>query len=466
MTRLGRPPDRRRNTCNTPAPPKARQGCYIVVAYGPARAHHPTIRMMDSMFMDERANAEVAASELRSTVAVRERCGQLLARARRGGSGWFEVDDAALDEAAHHVAAATRQRYRDLRVPIHSRWRQFEVGGVDRKALLAPLLAGLAAADRIHATIDLAVVSVLLGAGPGSQWKYTEAATGQVLTRGEGVAVASLHAFTSGLFSSDKDRPCQADAKGLRALVTDRLAQALQVTPANPLVGLEGRAIVLRRLGEVLAEQPEVFGDEGRPAGLFDAIVSPFGYAVPPTADVDAHDILAQVLMTLGPACPLNNNLDGVPLGDCWRHPAVKGEGPSDGWLPLHGLAQWLTYSLLEPFQWAGVQVRGLPRLTALPEYRNGGLLIDSGVIRLRNAQAAAQTWRAGDEIIVEWRALTVALIDELAPRVRRLLHLDDHRLPLGSLLEGGTWAAGRELAQRLRGGLPPLRVASDGTVF
>jgi hypothetical protein len=32
--------------------------------------------------------------------------------------------------------------------------------------------------------------------------------------------------------------------------------------------------------------------------------------------------------------------------------------------------------------------------------------------------------------------------------------------------LEGGSWAAGRELAQRHRGGLPPLKVASDGTIF
>jgi hypothetical protein len=59
-----------------------------------------------------------------------------------------------------------------------------------------------------------------------------------------------------------------------------------------------------------------------------------------------------------------------------------------------------------------------------------------------------------------------VALLDELAGEVRNLLHLDAKRLPLACVLEGGTWAAGRELAQRQRGGLPPLRVASDGTVF
>jgi hypothetical protein len=36
----------------------------------------------------------------------------------------------------------------------------------------------------------------------------------------------------------------------------------------------------------------------------------------------------------------------------------------------------------------------------------------------------------------------------------------------LACVLEGGTWAAGRVLAQRLRGGLPPLVIVSDGTVF
>jgi hypothetical protein len=149
-----------------------------------------------------------------------------------------------------------------------------------------------------------------------------------------------------------------------------------------------------------------------------------------------------------------------------WRHAAVRGDGPSDGWVPFHKLSQWLTYSLLEPFHWAGVKVRGIDKLTGLPEYRNGGLLIDSGVLKLRERDAANQVWHAGDEIIVEWRALTVALLDELAVSVRRELSLDAEQLPLACVLEGGTWAAGRELAQQARAGLPPLQVHSDGTVF
>jgi hypothetical protein len=411
--------------------------------------------------------AEIAASMLRTTVAVRERAAQLLARARNGGSRWFVVEDGAMDSAAADVVAATRRRYPRLHVPVHSRWRHFEAGGVDRKAQLDRALAGLPLTSRGHALIDLAVVSVLLDGGAGSEWRYTEAASGQTFTRSEGLAVASFHAFTGGLFSSDAGKPLQADAQGLRALVTDHLARAFQVTPANRLVGLEERAILLRRLGEAMQEQPEVFGEDGRPGGLFDMIVTPLGPSVPPpTADVAAHDILSQILISLSGIWPAGNSVGHVPLGDCWRHSAVRGDGLSDGWMPFHKLSQWLTYSLLEPFEWTGVKVRGVEALTALPEYRNGGLLIDSGVLCLRDAAAAAQTWQVGDEIIVEWRALTVALLDELAHVVRGKLHLDETHLPLARVLEGGTWAAGRELAQRHRGGLPPLKVATDGTVF
>ena len=128
--------------------------------------------------------------------------------------------------------------------------------------------------------------------------------------------------------------------------------------------------------------------------------------------------------------------------------------------------SQWLTYSLLEPFEWAGVKVRHLDALTALPEYRNGGLLIDSSVIVPKDPAFLARRWKVSDEFIVEWRALTVALLDELAPRVRKVLDRTEEELPLACVLEGGTWAAGRVLAQRLRGGTPPLNIASDGTVF
>jgi hypothetical protein len=214
-------------------------------------------------------------------------------------------------------------------------------------------------------------------------------------------------------------------------------------------------------LGESLAGQPETFGPLGRPGGLYDRLLPQHG-----PATITAHDILSQLLVSLSGIWLADNVIGEHPLGDCWRHTAVPGPGLTDGWMPFHKLSQWLTYSLLEPFEWAGVRVVGLDALTALPEYRNGGLLLDSGVLRMRDPGWVRNAWTVDDELVIEWRALTVALLDELAPLVRAGLGTDAVRMPLACVLEGGTWAAGRALAQRLRGGLPPLVIVSDGTVF
>ncbi|MBC7434766.1 MAG: URC4/urg3 family protein [Bdellovibrionales bacterium] len=405
------------------------------------------------------ATEDGAASLLRSTRAIRSRANALLARARRFESEFFTINDGALPNTAALVAEVTTARYPDLKIPYHSRWRHFEAGGHDRAALLNAALGTVSPQERATAQIDLALVSVLLDAGAGPSWRYEEANTQQTFTRSEGLGVASVHAFRSGLFSSDPARLLQADAKGLQAITAARLGDAFQVAPDNPLIGLEGRATLLRRLGDAVQAQPAVFGSPARPGGLFSHLA---GNA----KQIDAHDILTLLLTALAPIWPAQNMIGGQAMGDCWRHPAVQGEGLSHGWMPFHKLSQWLTYSLLEPFEWAGVKVAGLDGLTGLPEYRNGGLLLDAGVLRLKDESLARTPAQAGDAFIVEWRALTVALLDELAPLVRDHLGLTEAQMPLACVLEGGTWAAGRVLAQRLRGGSPPLNIVSDGTVF
>lgn len=396
------------------------------------------------------ATTTAAVAELRTTAAIRARARVLADRARAGESPWFLVRDGRLPAAADAVAELTAQRFPDLRIPFHSRWRHFEAAGVDRTAAVRARLPG-SGAELARPLIDLAVVSVLLDAGSGPDWRYREADTGQTLARSEGLGVASWHAFTAGLFSSDPTQPLQADADGLIALDADRLARAFQVSPTNPLIGFDGRVALLRRLGAALQEAPQVFGPAGRPGGLYDTLVS--------SGPVSAHEILSLLLATLSGIWLSDNMIDGQPVGDCWPHPVV-------GWMPFHKLSQWLTYSLLEPFQWAGTDVEGLDALTGLPEYRNGGLFLDTGVLALREPGWAAHPRSVSDELVVEWRALTVALIDELAPLVRDRLGVDDTRMPLACILEGGTWAAGRQLAGRLRDGLPPLSITSDGTVF
>ena len=405
------------------------------------------------------AVADAPAAALLSAAAVRERCGNVAAAVAAGRSRHFRIDRARLPAAAARVTAVTRRRYPDLAIPYHSRWRHFEAGSVDRRAELERALAGRTAAECARARIDLAVVSVLLDAGAGAAWSYEEAATGARYTRSEGLGVASFRAFMQGAFSATPGDPLRVDARALAAFDAGRLAALFQAGEGNPLVGLDGRAALLRRLAEALARETDVFGAQARPGALYDALT-----AHGTRAAVAAPALLRALLDGLGSIWPNGSTLGGVPLGDAWRHPHAGGAGPTAGWVPFHKLSQWLAYSLFEPFEWAGVAVAARDDLTALPEYRNGGLLIDTGVLALRDPAAARIAHAVGSELVVEWRAATVALIDELAVAVRALLGRPD--LPLACVLEGGTWAVGRELAAELRGGAPPLSIASDGTVF
>ncbi len=404
--------------------------------------------------------ADAAVAHLWTPEAIRERAGAVLARGLDGGLAHFAIDLARLDAAADLVAAVTRERYPGGVIPLHSRWRHFDAGGPARVAELERGLARLPADERTRVKIDLAVTSVLLDAGAGARWTYADAQTGMVLRRSEGLAVASLRMFEAGFFSSDRAVPWRADAPGLLAVSQARLGGALQVSDDNPLPGLAGRAALLRDLGHALRQRPELFGSrEPRPGHLLDTLRAGGGRAA-----IDAGDVLSCVLVGLGPIWPGRVVRDGVNLGDVWPHPAAGGTGSTAGLVPLHKLSQWLTYSLIEPLHEAGLTVSGLERLTGLAEYRNGGLLLDTGVLVPRHPAVMGRAHRPGDEVVVEWRALTVALLDGLAPLVRQRLGAAD--LSLASILEGGTWAAGRRLADERRGGAAPIRVESDGTVM
>jgi hypothetical protein len=394
---------------------------------------------------------------LLSAAAVRERAHEMLDLAVAGSVDGWVVDLGRLDDAAALTAAVTRSSYPDLAIPFHARWRHFVAG--------EPALPEAAdAAARARAAFDLAIVSVLLDAGAGPGWRYRDPATGTVLARSEGLAVASQRLFEGGAFSADAAAPLRADGAALAGLQTGTLAAGFQADEANPLVGLDGRSALLRRLGAQVEARPDLFGgaDSPRPGGLYDSLAARAdGGRLPAAA------ILALLLEALGPIWADRLVIDGIALGDCWRHPAIRRGDASDGLVPLHKLSQWLAYSLIEPLQAAGIEVVEIDGLTGLAEYRNGGLFVDLGVLSLADAQAAERTHLVSDPLIVAWRAMTVALLDRLAPKVRALLGVGEREFPLARMLEGGTWAAGRRIAaERRPGGGPPFTIISDGTVF
>jgi hypothetical protein len=393
---------------------------------------------------------------------VRERAHRLLALGEALPN--FRVHEARLGAAAEIVIATTRATYPSLDIPVHSRWRHFEIDGVDRWAAIAGEAQWPTVAARARAAFDLAIVSVLLDAGAGPAWTFHDAGSGRRIGRSEGLALASLAMFQAGAFSGHANDPLRADAHALARLSDEALARGFQVAPGNPLVGLAGRRALLQRLGRTAIDASGIFAraDEPRPGGFFDHLASLAG-----GGRIAAPVILSELLTHFGPIWPSRLTLDGIALGDCWRYPALVMGDATDGLVPFHKLSQWLAYSLIEPLQQAGIEVTDIDGLTGLAEYRNGGLFIDTRVLELRDASAAQRDHTVDSELVVEWRALTVALLDRLADLVRAELGRDRQSMPLAKVLQGGTWTAGRIAAARLRAdGSPPLKIISDGTVF
>ena len=411
------------------------------------------------------ANSETSAAlTLLNAAAVRSRAHRMLALALDDKLPNFRICPEKMDSVVDLVLQTTRDAYPDLDVPFHSRWRHFVMNGDNRWAAVASERRWPDPAARARAEFDLAMVSVFLDAGAGPTWRYRDPKTGLAIGRSEGLGLASLGMFTGGLFSADPRDPLRVDADVLSHLSVTDAARGLQVSDANPLVGLEGRVDLLRRLGKLVASKTDVFGrhDTPRPGGLFDQL-----RARAENGRLAAPTILSELLQQLGPMWPSRLTLGGIALGDCWKHPSLIADDATNGLVPLHKLSQWLAYSLIEPLQTAGIKVIDIDGLTGLAEYRNGGLFIDAGVLAFRNDQDAQREHEVSSALVVEWRALTVALLDRLADGVRKRLGLDAVSLPLAKVLEGGSWAAGRRLARERRADAsPPVKIISDGTVF
>ena len=400
---------------------------------------------------------------LTSPLAIRESCLLIYQAGLNRELAHFEIDLDKLEEVVGYVKATIFENYPTLNIPMHSRWRHFQLQGKDRWKQIATQF-DLDGEEKTRVSIELVVCSVLVDAGAGNLWRYRDPETGLVVSRSEGLAIASLNAFAGGLFSSDPSNPASADLEGLSNLTIEKFAEAFQVTSDNPLEGVEGRVSLLNSLGLILEENLDIFDRSSkiRIGNLFDYLKADI------SGDrLEAIKIFNFIITIFGSIWPGRIVLEGINLGDTWPHPAAVSEKNPRGLTPFHKLSQWLTYSLIEPFQAAGIRITEVESLTALAEYRNGGLLIDFGLLIPKDNKALSRSYTQSDELVVEWRALTISLIDIIAGELRRSLKMNPNSLPMTKILEGGTWAAGRAIAlSKRRTGCPPINFSSDGSIF
>ena len=369
----------------------------------------------------------------------------------------FTYHPEKFDGVVDYVIEVIRDNYPTLDIPFHSRWGHFRVGGINRVTALDEKLKSADLLERARTKLDLVITSVLLDAGAGAEWSFKENfngdSSGKSFNRSEGLGVASFYLFMNGSLSHEGK--LQATAKGLQNLSRETLSTAFQVSPSNPLIGVDGRLTLLKNLGKTIEDKKDLFPG-GRPGNLVDYLLKRYGKSF------TGPQLLRAVLDGLGEIWPGRIKVAGVNLGDIWAYEKVPG-----GLAAFHKLSQWMTYSLCEPLIEAGFNITDAEKLTGLAEYRNGGLLLDLGLITLTDKSLIDQSHRPDSELIIEWRGLTIALLDRIGLSVQKKLNKSPSEFPLAKVLEGGTWWAGRKAAKALRAdSSPPLKIESDGTVF
>lgn len=432
------------------------------------------------------------AKYLKSIESVRETTSAVYQYTKENNEGnYFKLNLSSMPKVVEFLCGIIERDYGSNydSIPPHGRWQHVNAGGHTRLESLVTQwrLDGVDEVEISRKLLDLILVSVLVDAGAGNVWSYN--VNGETYNRSEGLAVASYHMFVDGALSDNpSDDPYKVNGQKLKNMTMEEFCQGFQISDSNPLSGLEGRLNLIRKLGEALVSNPVTFGPEARPGCMVDYLHGICDQETNTVGLPDVWNTLMDGLVTIWPKG--RTTIEGEPIGDAWTlDTKLAANGASgkwgdnllDGIVTFHKLTQWLCYSLLVPLENYGYKFRITDKSlqTGLPEYRNGGLFYDFGVLELKpehrkrgleltkklQSGGDIPTFTADDGVIVEWRCLTIGLLDELLLMVNEKLNAE---LSLPQVIEAGSWKAGREIAAISRPATkgPPIELYSDGTVF
>jgi hypothetical protein len=390
------------------------------------------------------------------TSEIRRYSYNTLDRIASGQCPYFALDRAKLPPLARGIVQLAEAQFGSVpAVPLHSQWVNYSANNVDRISALEEKMAahGLSLRDMAAAKADLLIVNEALDHGGLTKWVYKDTSTGSTLSRTEGLGTAVLRSFEAGLFSQrGASNPFRVDFARLRTITDAELADAFQVSDANPIDG--GISLWRERLLALCAcPEFEARGRSGRPSAIVDRLFT--------LADagqvVTAQDVLSAVLDFLSPVWS-GNSADRGLRGDVWHLPEVSAN------LPIHRMAQWVAHSLIPVVEASGFAINNDQPLSGLAGYRNAGVLVDAGVLVERTPDG--KVYDLGDPKIVTWRSATVALLTELQTAIQEAAACRVEDIPLPRV-HGLAWRMGRQLAGAARaGGGPPIVVTSDTVPF
>ena len=251
-----------------------------------------------------------------------------------------------------------------------------------------------------------------------------------------------LNLLRSGLLSYDKKTPYSVCALGLESLSKEEFASAMQHKEENVLLAFEKRYQLLKNLAHIMKKMSLFTGKNNAELGelyrLFHQKQKQSNRII-----LYLQRIFLKTYLIVSPRYIFENwegplIVEGHSLGDTWHHPCIKAKYSCDGYVPFHKLAQWLCYSLFEPLQeLSSIKIEDINKLTGLPEYRNGGLLVDFSYLELKDKNLYDLRHNIQDILVVEWRALTLIALDKIYYKILSRLGVQECRFPLTKVLQG-----------------------------
>ena len=212
------------------------------------------------------------------------------------------------------------------------------------------------------------------------------------------------------VFRPERDDPLRVNAEVLAATDATSLANEFRAERTSVDRARRSRSL-LRRLGAALITQRDVFGDRARPGALFDTLhgsTGTRGAAHAPALLEVARRAWADLAHRKRSRRRVPRRCVASSACGRQRHDGGLGSVPQ-----AVAVARLFAARTARMGRYRHVRPRTAHRAA---QYRNGGLLLDTGVLQFLDVADSRRTWGVGDEIIVEWRALTVTLLDELAP--------------------------------------------------
>lgn len=368
-----------------------------------------------------------AVEHLHRLDVIRERAWMLLAAAERGQSDHFipsaeaigtvavALADTIKAEAAAPASAATP--------PLANLWHGLRRHQPGALASLGDALAAGDGLERARSGADLAALHRVIepiGLDPA----------GSALD-------ALVRHFAAGGWSG---RPGAAalDTPGIRrALAGDG---AVRLPPLlETLLAECGRRQRLEQLAAKLEQAPDQLGIAGRFGSLLDGLLAEA--AGPAGSRNGSGQVPAQLLVDrlaplVDPITASTVRIGGTLAGDVWRHPLAWAEDRSRELVPFHSLLLALLLDLVEPLEEAAAPLADLGQVPVPADRVMAAQMLRLGLVRSRHPVVARLRHPPGSDIVVELRALSIALCERLVDRLRAELGRTVHDLPAVRIVE------------------------------